>query len=87
MWINHSKYNKLRLDAVGGFGKNRICIHVDESAPLQKLRLDAVGRVWWELDVASSVIIIPLAQKNESMPCGGFGSVWIVGFPVCQCRY
>ena len=32
----------------GGFGWIRICIHVHESAQLQKLRMDAVGRVWWD---------------------------------------
>ena len=37
----------------GGFGKIRICIHVEESHTLQKLRLDAVGLVGWDLEFPS----------------------------------
>ena len=39
----------------GGFDERWMCPHVEWWFQLQKLRLHAVGRVWWGLDVASSV--------------------------------
>ena len=50
---------------------------MDESIQLQKPRLDAVKRVWWDLEFPSCGLGIPIATNYDWMPRGGFGWIWI----------
>ena len=53
----------LRVVPSGGLGWIWIRMSLYEEFQLPKLRLHAVGRVWWDLDVPSCGRVSPLPQK------------------------
>ena len=59
----------------GGLGRIWIRMSLYEDFQLPKLRLDAVGRVWWDLDFRSCGLTIPIATDYDWMRWGGFGRI------------